>query len=693
MERNREYRELVRTETEKLENENIFESAFFRQMMLSVAGEITGGTLKKVELVKEPEGRCAGTCSRDKVVLNLQNFMTVSFPTVPLMSDSLVGILGHECGHWNFSDFEIRKEYLQGLQNGKWYQSHPKPETEEEKEHLKEINQYLEKKHPVACSLLCETASFIQNIGIQYLMEDQQSELYNRLLDFPVRSIEEMVFIISILPDDQSVWESVKGKLNQLLGKERTCSAYTHTGIYAWLTTRYHIQISGYRKKDIETLKYLMRLPFSYAKEGSIARKKLLEAGYSVQEIMYLSMSLLYQVSACDLLKKTGLTVEWMAVETCMLFLNGKGEFLDQAGELCARLLKDYWRFDVRLDGMNRIRDYLYQSLKVENVKTYQILLLDDKWDSMHSNWFLIDLTDAKWQELYSLIERDSFDKWVFETLKVKPYTKNQIERYLQVYQDLTNEDFYQHFWKIEDSDLKVIFRKLADLGLVHPLGLLKSYLEEYQSNADEAGKKWIMMIQYLEAYMDGLETMEAVEMVFQIEKLFGISSRGPFPIEKLFLDSIGIDNGYRGLYFESMDLIRPFLDIKGHQQMFCIVEQYMLKMHPEKYISFLINVLSSEDNFIWFPKEEARKVFLKLAEISKNQSELDRLRRIYLTEEDFEAVKAKRKEREQRHLLVKQRKKIRDIRKDFSLYVAKARKTQCQFEKLWKYVQKYKYD
>lgn len=47
-------------------------------------------------------------------------------------------------------------------------------------------------------------------IGIQYLMEDQQSELYNRLLDFPVRSIEEMVFIISILPDDQSVWESVK---------------------------------------------------------------------------------------------------------------------------------------------------------------------------------------------------------------------------------------------------------------------------------------------------------------------------------------------------------------------------------------------------------------------------------------------------------------------------------------------------
>ncbi len=200
-------------------------------------------------------------------------------------------------------------------------------------------------------------------------------------------------------------------------------------------------------------------------------------------------------------------------------------------------------------------------------------------------------------------------------------------------------------------------------------------------------------MFQYLKAYMEGLETPEAVEMLFQIETLFGISSRKPFPIEQLFLDSIGIDNGYRGLYFGKMELIRPFLDIKGHQKIFCITEQYMLKTHPEKYSSFLINVLSSEDNLIWFPKEEAKKVFMKLVEMSKDQNELDRLRKIYLTEEDFEAVKAERKKREQRHLLVEQRKKIRDIRKDFSLYVAKARKTGCQFEKLWKYVQKYNYD
>lgn len=178
MERNRELRELAQREMEKLETEKIFESAFFRQMLLSVAGEMTGGTLKRVELVKEPEDVCAGQCGREGVVLNLQNKITVSFHTVPLMSDSLIGILGHECGHWNFSDFKIRKEYLDGLENGEWYQSEPRPETEEEKEHLKEINGYLKNKHPIVCALLCETASFIQNMLEDIFVEQKMCERY-----------------------------------------------------------------------------------------------------------------------------------------------------------------------------------------------------------------------------------------------------------------------------------------------------------------------------------------------------------------------------------------------------------------------------------------------------------------------------------------------------------------------------------
>ena len=178
MEKNREFRELVQKEKEKLENEDIFESAFYRQMLLSVAGEMTGGTLKRVELVKKPEEIWAGVCGTDGVRLNLKNVLTASFPTLPLKSDSLFGILGHECGHWNFSDFGLRGKYLEGLRKGKWYRISPEPKTREEEEHLKEMEGYFREKHIPALTLLSETASFVQNMLEDAYVERKMCKRY-----------------------------------------------------------------------------------------------------------------------------------------------------------------------------------------------------------------------------------------------------------------------------------------------------------------------------------------------------------------------------------------------------------------------------------------------------------------------------------------------------------------------------------
>lgn len=178
MERNGTFRELVQEEKRKLTNEEIFESAFYKEMLLSVAGELTGGTLKKVELVKLPESGWAGKCNTKRVMLNIENRVTASFPSVSLKSDSITGFLGHECGHWNFSDFKLRKKYLEGLKKGEWYLHPPNPATESEAEHLEEINGYLEQKHEAAASLLAETASYIQNMLEDVYVEQKMCERY-----------------------------------------------------------------------------------------------------------------------------------------------------------------------------------------------------------------------------------------------------------------------------------------------------------------------------------------------------------------------------------------------------------------------------------------------------------------------------------------------------------------------------------
>ena len=118
MERNGIFRELVQEKKKEFTKDEIFESAFYKEMLLSVAGELTGGTLKKVELVKLPESDWAGRCNDRRVLLNIENSVTASFPTVSLKSDSITGVLGHECGHWNFSDFGLRQKYLEGIEKG-----------------------------------------------------------------------------------------------------------------------------------------------------------------------------------------------------------------------------------------------------------------------------------------------------------------------------------------------------------------------------------------------------------------------------------------------------------------------------------------------------------------------------------------------------------------------------------------------
>ncbi len=178
MERNRTFRELVQEKKKELTKEEIFETAFYQEMLLSVAGELTGGTLKKVELVKLPESGWAGRCNDRRVLLNIENSVTASFPSVSLKSDSITGVLGHECGHWNFSDFRLRKNYLEGLESGEWHLYPPEPETVSEAEHLKEINEYLERKHDIALALLAETASFIQNMLEDVYVEEKMCKRY-----------------------------------------------------------------------------------------------------------------------------------------------------------------------------------------------------------------------------------------------------------------------------------------------------------------------------------------------------------------------------------------------------------------------------------------------------------------------------------------------------------------------------------
>lgn len=163
--RNRqEWKQRVQEEKENLKDYEVFESADYRTMLHSIAYEITDGTLKEVELAKEPNAPYGGSCSSLRVLLNIANQVTMSFPSLALRSDSIVGILGHECGHWNLSDLKLRKNYLDEMKQGRWMISLPLPEDWNGQEQVAEIHEFLTGDHPAAKHIMTETAAFIQNM-------------------------------------------------------------------------------------------------------------------------------------------------------------------------------------------------------------------------------------------------------------------------------------------------------------------------------------------------------------------------------------------------------------------------------------------------------------------------------------------------------------------------------------------------
>lgn len=163
--RNRqEWKQRVQEEKERLKDHEVFKSADYRTMLHSIAHEITDGTLKKVELIDEPNSPYGGRCSSLRVLLNIANQVTMSFPSLALRSDSIVGILGHECGHWNLSDFKLRKTYLDEMEQGRWMIPLPLPQDRIGQEQLAEIQEFLTGDHPAARYVMTETAAFIQNM-------------------------------------------------------------------------------------------------------------------------------------------------------------------------------------------------------------------------------------------------------------------------------------------------------------------------------------------------------------------------------------------------------------------------------------------------------------------------------------------------------------------------------------------------
>lgn len=173
------YRQKIRQMKEQISDEEIFLSERYQELLRKMSAQITRDHFRNVHIYQDDEPERAGWCDGNMVGINIDNILTQSFYNKELKNKSLVGILGHECGHKNYSNSYLREKYLDGiLKEHKFYPHSPVPETEGEKESLEALKECFQNEKYTVIRLVYKTAAYLNNLLEDVYVEEKMCRQY-----------------------------------------------------------------------------------------------------------------------------------------------------------------------------------------------------------------------------------------------------------------------------------------------------------------------------------------------------------------------------------------------------------------------------------------------------------------------------------------------------------------------------------
>ena len=221
-------RRRIADEKSRLTDEQLFASPQFAAYLTDIAEGTTCRYRRKSSVRTYwdalPHADIAHTDNRT-ITVNAGNFLTRSFPTRSLKADSLLGIVGHECGHILFSDFTMLDTYHQALSGGRFYPQEPEDLSAKQAQSLKEITGFLDKKDEAVISALSDIAHSLVN-----MMEDVYIE--GRMCDAFPGSLKTGILLnnLRFAEEMDSVTEEIEHQHHEVLIVANLLIQYARTG-------------------------------------------------------------------------------------------------------------------------------------------------------------------------------------------------------------------------------------------------------------------------------------------------------------------------------------------------------------------------------------------------------------------------------------------------------------------------------
>ena len=174
-----EEKERFLLEAEKmLSDYEFFTSPRFMRLLHHVGKEITDRHNAKVRTYGAPDENRAGYFEGTYTYINVLNEITQSFPSLELRGESILGVLGHECGHQNYSSIFLRKKYVEGINNGILYPYFPEPRSEKERLYAEQMKELFVRKDRIAIELYLTMAAPLHGLLEDVYIEERMMKRF-----------------------------------------------------------------------------------------------------------------------------------------------------------------------------------------------------------------------------------------------------------------------------------------------------------------------------------------------------------------------------------------------------------------------------------------------------------------------------------------------------------------------------------
>lgn len=175
----KKYRQEIARMKEQISDKEYFLSERYQHLLRKMAAQITKDHFSKVHTYAASESGIRGWYDGKRIGINIANDVTRSFEKKELKNKSLIGYLGHECGHKNCSRMDLRKKYLTGIKDEhRLYPHPPVAESEEEEQSLVELKEAFQEGQPFVILVYYHLAEYVQNFLEDLYVEETMCRDY-----------------------------------------------------------------------------------------------------------------------------------------------------------------------------------------------------------------------------------------------------------------------------------------------------------------------------------------------------------------------------------------------------------------------------------------------------------------------------------------------------------------------------------